>query len=111
MNRPNNRPQKVHNYFDFLIENGYIADDEYTTTDSDSDSDSESEESEYLISQGRTRKELYFVLNHAIKHPPKISVENFKCAMCFDRLSKRWTPNLERKYKQIIKRLELRKSY
>ena len=98
-------------YFDFLLEHGYIADDEHTSTDtSDSDSDSDSDEeqeSEYLINKGRNRKELHFILNHAIKHPPKMSIDDFKCAMCFDRLSKRWNSILERKYQQIIKRLKI----
>lgn len=96
--------KKVQDYFDFLIEKGYIADDEYTTDDSDSDTDEEIE-SEYLINKGRNRKELHFILNHAIKHPPRMNVEDFKCAMCFDRSSKKWNNVLERKYQQIIKRL------
>jgi hypothetical protein len=96
-------------YFDFLLEHGYIADDEHTSTSDSSDSDTdtdEDKESEYLINKGRNRKELHFILNHAIKHPPKMGVDDFKCAMCFDRLSKRWNSSLERKYQQIIKGLE-----
>lgn len=98
-------------YLTYLKENGYIADDECTSDSYSSDSDSESntdtdeEESEFLLMNTRSKKEILFILKHVWKHPSNITLNEFECAMCYDRMSNKWDNQLEKLYKKIVKKL------
>jgi hypothetical protein len=84
----------------------YDADEDTSSDEEDTDEEEEQNETDYFFSRGRSEKELNFILNHAIKHPPKISVDHFICALCYDRLSKRWTNTIEKKYQKILRNYE-----
>ena len=79
--------------------------DYYSSTeeeDDTSDEEEERDETDYFFSKSRSSKELDFILEHAVKHPPHISAQEFICALCYDRLSPQWNEHHENLYQEIL---------